>query len=317
MPSKSVDRKEELEQIKEEVEIALRTRETSTRTFRSGVAYVARTYDGNTFPGANIETYGQDGGIHAERAAVYGALMRGYNGTDFKRLTGIFIDAGTKNSPITPPCMSCMGMLLEFAHPYISIVKANSDGEVAYEVQLKDLLTIDLLMKVFPTIETRLGKPRSNMKAKLPLNQELEGYYIGDKPFRLLANEVYHVEKGRYSISHLYDTVSKAWSAESSADAARWSAENPAWGQCAITALIVNDHFGGKILRVEVKNVENVRSHYYNQLPDYGVVDFTKQQFDSTAKFENEQERTREYILSYPETKKRYEILSGAVEKEH
>jgi hypothetical protein len=30
-----------------------------------------------------------------------------------------------------------------------------------------------------------------------------------------------------------------------------------------------------------------------------------------------EQRRIREYILPYPETKKRYEILSGAVEKEY
>ncbi|MCL4373925.1 hypothetical protein M1367_03560 [Candidatus Marsarchaeota archaeon] len=303
-------------QIKEEIGAALYAKEHLAMTFRSSVGYAIRTYDGKLYAGANIETYGQEGGIHAERMAVYRAHFDGYNGTDFKRLTGVFTDAGTKtNQPVTPPCLSCQGMLLEFAHPYIQIVKADTEGNIVYEALLADLYKGNPLTTIFPTLTTRQGKPRSNMNAKLPLDQELELHYINDRAFRLVANEIFHVEKPQGSISRLYDTISNAWSAETSADPERWSSDNPAWGQCAITATVVNDHFGGTILRTEVKGVEHVSSHYYNQLPDGRVVDFTKQQFDSNATFENEQGRTKEYIISYPKTKERYELLLRKIEQ--
>ncbi|EET90455.1 MAG: hypothetical protein LVQ97_03025 [Candidatus Micrarchaeales archaeon] len=297
-------------EIKEEVEKALYAKEHLAMTFRSSVGYAVRTYDGKIYTGANIETYGQDGGIHAERMAVYRAHLDGYNGTDLKRLTGVFTDAGTKiNQPVTPPCLPCQSMLLEFAHPYIQIVKADAGGNVVYEALLADFYKENPLTTIFPTVTTRLGKPRSNMDAKLPLNRELEVYYINDSAFRIVTNGIFHAEKPQLSISRLYDNISEAWSAETSADPERWSRDNPAWGQCAITAAVVYDHFGGRILRTEVRGVEGVSSHYYNQLPDGRFVDFTKQQFDSGATFENEQERTKEYIISYPKTKERYDLL--------
>ncbi len=37
----------------------------------------------------------------------------------------------------------------------------------------------------------------------------------------------------------------KAWSIESSS---QWTIKNPTKGQCGVTALIVNDYFGGEIL---------------------------------------------------------------------
>ncbi|MCL5434702.1 MAG: hypothetical protein M1559_03275 [Candidatus Marsarchaeota archaeon] len=297
-------------EIKEEMEAALHAKEHLAMTFRSSVGYAVRTYDGKIYAGANIETYGQDGGIHAERMAVYRAHLDGYNGTDLKRLTGIFTDAGAKaDQPVTPPCLSCQGMLLEFAHPYIQIVKADAGGNIVYEALLADLYKGNPLTTIFPTVTTRLGKLRSNMNAKLLLDRELEAHYINDSAFRIVVNEIFHAEKPKLGISNLYDAVSKAWAAETSADPERWSSDNPAWGQCAITATVVHDYFGGRILRTEVKGVENVSSHYYNQLPDGRVVDFTKQQFDSDAVFENEQERTKEYIISYPKTKERYDLL--------
>ena len=38
----------------------------------------------------------------------------------------------------------------------------------------------------------------------------------------------------------------------------RWSPENPSYGMCAITALIVNDYFDGEIAKIYVDN----DSHY-------------------------------------------------------
>lgn len=49
--------------------------------------------------------------------------------------------------------------------------------------------------------------------------------------------------------------------------------ENPALGQCAVTALIVQDYFGGEL-------VNCLHTHHYrNRLPDGQEIDFTKQQF--------------------------------------
>ena len=49
-----------------------------------------------------------------------------------------------------------------------------------------------------------------------------------------------------------------------------WNEENPSLGQCAITALIVNDIFGGEIMRCMSSTV----SHYYN-LIEGKIVDLT------------------------------------------
>ena len=86
----------------------------------------------------------------------------------------------------------------------------------------------------------------------------------------------------------------------------KWSEENPSLGQCAITALIVNDIFGGKIMRCMASS----GSHYYNLINDK-LVDLTVEQFlGEIPDYANGEERTREYLLSNEDTKKRYLLLS-------
>lgn len=53
----------------------------------------------------------------------------------------------------------------------------------------------------------------------------------------------------------------------------QWTSENPAFGQRVITALIVQDFFGGEILFCEYQN------HFWNQLPDGIQIDLTRSQF--------------------------------------
>ncbi|MEM7044223.1 MAG: hypothetical protein AAF543_15545 [Pseudomonadota bacterium] len=62
-----------------------------------------------------------------------------------------------------------------------------------------------------------------------------------------------------------------AWSLET---AAQWSAENPANGQCNVTAAVVHDLFGGAILRTRYPTFW----HYYNRI-DGRRVDLTDSQF--------------------------------------
>ncbi|MEP5729055.1 MAG: hypothetical protein ABJL67_06745 [Sulfitobacter sp.] len=65
--------------------------------------------------------------------------------------------------------------------------------------------------------------------------------------------------------------LAQAWSAET---AVQWTAENPASGQCNVTAAVVHDVFGGAVLRTQLQGVW----HYYNHI-DGQRVDLTDSQF--------------------------------------
>ena len=84
-----------------------------------------------------------------------------------------------------------------------------------------------------------------------------------------------------------------------------WSIDNPSLGQCAITALVVNDFLGGKIMRCMCDGI----SHYYN-IVNGELIDLTKEQFNGLVpEYEHGEERTREYLLSNEDTKSRYLML--------
>lgn len=50
----------------------------------------------------------------------------------------------------------------------------------------------------------------------------------------------------------------RCWSINSSS---KWTSENPAKGQCGVTSLVINDLFGGDILKTETPE----GWHYYNR----------------------------------------------------
>lgn len=106
-----------------------------------------------------------------------------------------------------------------------------------------------------------------------------------------------------------FDAIKNAWCRETSADPEGWNPQLPALGQCAVTALVVQDGFGGDLLRSKILGI----SHYWNRLPwesGYGEIDLTRSQFPHGTPLDEEPiERDREYVLSFPETKARYELL--------
>ena len=109
-------------------------------------------------------------------------------------------------------------------------------------------------------------------------------------------------------IEELKQLLSLSWKKETCTPGLRneWNEENPSLGQCAITALIVNDIFGGKIMRC----IASTGSHYYNLIDDQ-MVDLTVEQFlGEIPQYENGEERTREYLLSNEDTKNRYLLLN-------
>jgi hypothetical protein len=102
------------------------------------------------------------------------------------------------------------------------------------------------------------------------------------------------------------DAIRGAWCRETSADPAKWTPDNAAYGQCAVTALVVQDFVGGRLMRASVGGV----SHYWND----GLADLTFEQFPSGAMFDGwPLERDRAYVLGFPATAERYLLLKARV----
>ena len=72
-------------------------------------------------------------------------------------------------------------------------------------------------------------------------------------------------------LARLAELLPAAWSSDS---AGPWSADNPARGQCSVTALLVHDLFGGEIMKTRVGGAW----HFYNRL-DGRRIDLTAGQF--------------------------------------
>jgi hypothetical protein len=87
----------------------------------------------------------------------------------------------------------------------------------------------------------------------------------------------------------LYQTLKTAWSSESSAS---WSPENPAKGQCSVTPLVMQDIFGGSILKTKTYG----GTHFYNMI-DSVKWDMTVSQFDRPIPFED-RPATREEAMA-------------------
>lgn len=103
----------------------------------------------------------------------------------------------------------------------------------------------------------------------------------------------------------------QSWSAETAQG--EWTPECPSLNQCAITALVVQDYFGGDLLRCKMTNGN---SHYWNRLPDGTEVDLTEDQFNFIEAKPLKDDfviRARDYVLSFPETARRYALLKEKV----
>jgi len=101
-----------------------------------------------------------------------------------------------------------------------------------------------------------------------------------------------------------------------SRDPVNWSYSNPLWGHCAVVTLLGQEIFGGDLCRASLEGTpyEKQGSHYWNRLPDGKVFDFSGGQFPEFLATELPFElRNRQYVLSFPLTRKRHEILRSRV----
>lgn len=111
------------------------------------------------------------------------------------------------------------------------------------------------------------------------------------------------------SIAEVFEAIRDSWTAATSLDDA-WTPENRSLGQCAVSALVVQDYLGGYIRRGVVSGT----SHYWNVLPSGEEVDLTRDQF-SVFQPSHVEDRDRDYVLSFPNTKLRYQLLASCVER--
>jgi deoxycytidylate deaminase len=98
-----------------------------------------------------------------------------------------------------------------------------------------------------------------------------------------------------------------------SSDIAGYNSENYLWGHCAVVSLLAQNLFGGELLRgslTEVPGFTHMRSHYWNRLTDGTEIDFTKSQFGNNYPRLIAEKRDRSYVLSHPDTVKRYKELA-------
>ncbi len=85
----------------------------------------------------------------------------------------------------------------------------------------------------------------------------------------------------------------------------KWTYEKPYIGQSAVTSLVVNDLFGGYIMKVRV----NGKKHYYNVV-EGNIIDYTAKQYeDGLINYAEGKLAYRGRILQDYDTKSRYYIL--------
>lgn len=90
-----------------------------------------------------------------------------------------------------------------------------------------------------------------------------------------------------WSLAEIERALRESWAADTCSpdDLTRipWSADNPAWGHCDITALVVHDILGGDLVLGEVHlgddGPERHGYHWWNRLASGVEIDLTRDQF--------------------------------------
>jgi len=129
-----------------------------------------------------------------------------------------------------------------------------------------------------------------------------------------------HDERPRTMYGIITDLLREAWCRETASPScqADWTTANPALGQCAVSALVVQDLIGGIIVRAVIPGSG---SHYWNEIPngeDVHVFDPTRSQFPSSTVIPRGERVVREYILGSERallagTPERYALLKDRV----
>ncbi len=118
------------------------------------------------------------------------------------------------------------------------------------------------------------------------MNSPLLNGDVGPPTLAMVRPRTYGCDVGqRLTLEQVRAAIVTSWSIETCdpVDVPDWADSNPARGQCGVTALVVNDIFGGELLISEVHLTDGYRQgfHYWNRLPSGEEVDLTREQFSS------------------------------------
>lgn len=121
------------------------------------------------------------------------------------------------------------------------------------------------------------------------------------------------------TVGDLQWACERSWSAFTSSDQRRWRPSNPAFGQGAVTACVVQDYLGGDIVFTTAHLPDGTKEGHYYNLADGKETDLTSGQFPAGTTFTPEvphpEERVsaREHIMSRLGQQIGYELLSEEV----
>ena len=110
--------------------------------------------------------------------------------------------------------------------------------------------------------------------------------------------------------SDMFDILTSVWSIDTCTPCFQkyWSPENPTAGHCTITAFLMQEIYGGKVLGIPLKNGA---THCFNAVGGH-VFDLTSEQFHGAAlDYSAGQEQLREEHFADEAKKRRYELLRG------
>ena len=105
-----------------------------------------------------------------------------------------------------------------------------------------------------------------------------------------------------------YDILSDLWCRETCAVRMRknWTPDNPTWGQCSITAFLMQDVFGGKVYGIPL---DSGYAHCFNTVGDC-LFDLTSEQFgDTVLDYTRCTEQSREAHFAMEDKRARYDLL--------
>ena len=109
-------------------------------------------------------------------------------------------------------------------------------------------------------------------------------------------------------IESIVDRFKRAWSEDTAHPSykGKWGKDNPTAGQCAVTALVLNDLYGWDIYDVIVGRAR----HFFNKTDSGEIIDITAEQFGNTKiPYGTARTRDRNDLLKSPDVKQRYKLL--------
>jgi len=125
------------------------------------------------------------------------------------------------------------------------------------------------------------------------------------------------------SLEQLTEAIQDSWSSKTSSGGSKLPLDNLARGQCDVSSMVVQDYFGGDLVRVHADGDGIDENHYFNRLDNGTVIDTTRMQYkvrvtlaDNLVDLSRTKFRTiRERCLDDVDTQRRYEILKNSVKK--